>query len=76
MESKYHNQMDEDEGGGNDEIIDEEELMMLREIKDLKRDYRDNFSKLKAIKQELASLSDNIDLSKDQLIYQFEQWYG
>ena len=39
-----------------EEIIDEEELIMLREMKDLKRDYRDNFSKLKGMKSDLNSL--------------------
>jgi hypothetical protein len=33
-----------------EDIIDEEELIMLRELKDLKRDYRDNFGKLKTMK--------------------------
>ena len=39
-----------------EDIIDEEELLMLKELKDLKRSYRDNFSILKGLKQELASL--------------------
>ena len=46
---------DEDEVP-NEEIIDEEELVLLKEMKDLKREYRDNFSKLKGLKQELYSL--------------------
>jgi hypothetical protein len=33
-----------------DEIIDEEELVMLKSLKDLKRDYRDNYSTLKGLK--------------------------
>jgi len=33
-----------------DLIIDEEELMMLKEVKDLKRDYRDKYSSLKGLK--------------------------
>ena len=59
-----------------EEIIDEEELVMLKELKDMKRDYRENYSKLKGFKQELASLQANIDTSKEQLIYQFETWYS
>ena len=39
-----------------EEIIDEEELIMLREMKDLKRSYRDNFSKLKGVKSDINSL--------------------
>ena len=59
-----------------DEIIDEEELIMLKDMKDLKREYRDNYSQLKGLKSDLVSLQKNIDASKEQLIYQFEQWYA
>lgn len=39
-----------------DEIIDEEELIMLKDMKDLKRDYRDNYSHLKGLKSDLVNL--------------------
>ena len=39
-----------------EEIIDEEELIMLKDMKDLKRDYRDNFTKLKGVKSDINSL--------------------
>lgn len=42
----------------------------------MKRDYRDNYSLLKANKQELINMQSQIDASKDQLIYQFENWYA
>lgn len=58
-----------------EEIIDEEELIMLREMKDLKRSYRDNFSKLKGVKSDINSLQNNINTSKEQMIIQFENWY-
>ena len=66
---------DEDEDN-NEEIIDEEELVILKSMKDLKRDYRDSYSKLKGLKQELSSLQYNIDAQKEQLIYQSENWYA
>ena len=46
----------EDDDMHQDEIIDEEELVMLKEMKDLKREYRDNYSGLKGIKSDLHSL--------------------
>ena len=49
----------------NEDIIDEEELIMLREMKDLKRNYRDNFSKLKGVKSDINSLQNNINVSKE-----------
>jgi len=66
----------EDDENENEEIIDEEELVMLKDMKDLKRDYRESYSKLKGLKQELSSLQFNIDAQKEQLIFQFENWYA
>ena len=37
-----------------EEIIDEEELVMLRQMKDLKKTYRDNFGVLKNEKREFS----------------------
>jgi hypothetical protein len=42
----------------------------------MKRDYRDNYSMLKTNKSELQNMQAQIDASKDQLIYQFENWYA
>ena len=48
---KQKNQLDFDEDEMPEEdIIDEEELVMLKELKDLKREYRDNYSQLKGLK--------------------------
>ena len=69
-------ELDFDDGEGlQDEIIDEEELSMLKEQKEAKRDYRESYSKLQAVKQELNILNENVDASKDQLIWGFEKWY-
>jgi hypothetical protein len=67
---------DDDNDVQKEEIIDEEELIMLREMKDLKRDYRDTFSRLKASKQDFNNYQDNIDQAKQQLIHLFEVWYA
>jgi|TARA_B110000259_G_C13635442_1_gene250055 hypothetical protein len=55
LEARVKNQEElfDDEDGPNDEIIDEEELMLLREQKDLKREYRDKYSQLKSLKSEM-----------------------
>lgn len=76
-QDKRKNDIDfDDDQLDNDEIIDEEELIMLKDMKELKREYRNNFNSLKALKQELGSLQENIDRSKEQLIYSFETWYS
>ena len=58
MEARVKNneELFEDEDLPQDLIIDEEELMMLKEVKELKRDYRENYSQLKVLKQEIANL--------------------
>lgn len=48
---------------------------MLKEMKELKREYRDNFNQLKIYKSDLKNLQDNIDAAKEQLIFKFEEWY-
>jgi hypothetical protein len=53
---KNNEELFEDEDLPQDLIIDEEELMMLKEVKELKRDYRENYSQLKVLKQEIANL--------------------
>ena len=59
-----------------EEIIDEEELTMLRQMKDLKKVYRENFSRLKNLKMSYADNQSQIDVVKEQLIGQFENWYA
>ena len=59
-----------------DDIIDEEELVMLRQMKDLKKVYRDNFSKLKNLKMSYSENQSQIDVVKEQIISHFELWYA
>jgi kinesin family member 6/9 len=58
-----------------DEIIDEAELNRLKQLKDLKRQYRDNFKELKDLKSQASFQQQSIDNSKSQLVRDFEQWY-
>jgi len=46
---------DDDFNDEPEEIIDEEELVLLREMKDLKKSYRDLFSSLKTSKEDSHS---------------------
>ena len=59
-----------------EEIIDEEELVMLRKMKDLKKIYRENFTKLKNLKVSYADGQTQVDVVKEQLISKFEEWYA
>jgi hypothetical protein len=68
----------DDEGAGHDEglVIDEEELALLREMKDLKRSYRDTYDKLKHVKTNINDSQGNIDGMKQQIVVEFERWYS
>lgn len=48
-------------GNGGDVVIDEEELALLREMKDLKRHYRENYEKLRQVKISIADAQNNVD---------------
>lgn len=66
---------DEDFNDEPEEIIDEEELVLLREMKDLKKSYRDLFGSLKIAKEDSHSAQQQIDVLKESLLIQFENWY-
>ena len=62
---KNNEELFEDDDMPTDLIIDEEELMMLKEVKELKRDYRENYSTLKVLKQDINNTQETIDTSKE-----------
>jgi kinesin family protein 6/9 len=64
MKDDFNSEAFDEEGGVHEEIIDEEELMLLKEMKDLKKGYRDNYDKLKNLKLEVNDLQTNIDNMK------------
>lgn len=59
-----------------EEIIDEEELVLLKQMKDMKKMYRDCFGKLKTQKSNYADVLAQIDVIKERLISDFENWYA
>lgn len=65
----------EDENAPEQEIIDEEELAMIKQAKETKKRYRDNFNRLKETKSEMNFISQGIDQAKTDLVTKFEAWY-
>lgn len=51
--------------GNQEDIIDEEELVLLREMKDVKKSYREQFSHLKSLKAEFKDAQVQVDLVKE-----------
>jgi len=58
------------------EVIDEEELQRLRELKQLKKQYRDSYKELKELQRETKFTQQAIDNQKQKLISEFEEWYS
>lgn len=58
-----------------EDVIDEEEYNMLRQMKEFKKVYRDNFDRYKVLKGDAFFIQNSIDQLKEQLIYKFEVWY-
>jgi len=64
-----------DETDHKTEIIDEEELQMIRQLKDLKKEYRENFNAIKDLKSAINFAQNAIDSAKQKMVVDFEQWY-
>ena len=58
------------------EVIDEEELQYLKELKELKKNYREAYKALKESKSETSFSQQAIDSLKQKLINTFEEWYS
>ena len=63
--------VDNDEEG----VIDEEEFAFIKKLKDFKKLYRANFESMRALKDELNIINQNIEFAKENLISEFEIWY-
>jgi hypothetical protein len=75
-DEQLRNSEDMFEEAAGEEIIDEEELVLLRQMKDLKKVYRENYTKLKSLKAGYTDHQTQTDMVKQQLIAQFEVWYA
>jgi len=50
--------------------------MLLREMKDLKRSYREAYDRLKQVKGAINDAQQNVDAMKQQIVVDFERWYS
>ncbi|CEL95636.1 unnamed protein product [Vitrella brassicaformis CCMP3155] len=56
-------------------LIDEEEYALIKRLKDLKKQYREQFDAHKELKAHLLQIDHNIQKCKTQLLQAFERWY-
>lgn len=75
LEEKNQERQQDLELDGEEEVIDEEEYSILRQLKEHKKVYRENFDKYKSIKSDAFFVQNSLDKLKEDLIFQFECWY-
>ena len=63
------------QGDNEEEVIDEEEFAFIKRLKDNKKLYRSNFDQMRALKEEINIIGQNIEYAKERLISEFEIWY-
>jgi hypothetical protein len=64
-----------DDGAARPEIIDEEEMKYIRQLKELKKGYKDHFNAIRDLKSAINFSQQAIDSSKQSMVADFEQWY-
>lgn len=66
-EKKLNKQVDED-------IIDEEEFALIKDLKELKRGYREKYEILNSIKSDINMISQNLEQTRTTMLAEFEDW--
>jgi kinesin family protein 6/9 len=75
LEEKNQERQQDLELDGEEEVIDEEEYSILKQLKEHKKVYRENFDKYKSLKSDAFFVQSSLDKLKEDLIFQFECWY-
>ena len=63
------------EGDAGTDVIDEEEFAIIKELKEHKKIYKQNFDEHHALRADVLIIKQNIDKLKQQLIISFDDWY-
>jgi len=56
-------------------IVDEEEFDLLRTLKSLKNEYRDNYEQLQRLRADISYCEDLVKQCRRKLLAEFERWY-
>ena len=70
LDNIRRDRVNDDEG-----VIDEEEFAYIKRMKDYKKIYRVNFDQMKALKEEISAINQNLEYARENLISEFEIWY-
>lgn len=60
---------------GDEEMIDEEEYALIKNLKDLKQQYRDSFERHKSLKIDVIQIEHLMQQCKTRLVQAFEDWF-
>ncbi|MDR3582041.1 MAG: hypothetical protein P4L67_02075 [Candidatus Pacebacteria bacterium] len=73
LDKKREQQKAENEAAS--DVIDEEEFALIKELKDHKKVYKQNYDEYHALRSDVLIIKQNIDKLKQQLILSFDDWY-
>ncbi|XP_013917354.1 PREDICTED: kinesin-like protein KIF9 [Thamnophis sirtalis] len=57
-------------------IIDEEEFLLIMKLKDLRKQYRDDFGELRDLRSEVQYCQSLVDQCRNRLLTEFDIWYN
>lgn len=63
------------DAAGDEELIDEEEYALIKNLKDLKQQYRDAFEQHRVLKMDVSHIEHAMQSCKLKLVQAFEGWY-
>eukprot|EP00163_Fabomonas_tropica_P022441 TRINITY_DN3912_c0_g1_i12.p1 TRINITY_DN3912_c0_g1~~TRINITY_DN3912_c0_g1_i12.p1 ORF type:complete len:770 (+),score=264.45 TRINITY_DN3912_c0_g1_i12:167-2476(+) len=61
--------------GADDDVIDEEEFALIKKLKDAKKQYRADYTKVTELKSEIDYTSRLIEQTRRTLLQEFDEWY-
>lgn len=73
LDRKHEQQKSEGETAN--DVIDEEEFAIIKELKDHKKQHKQNYEEFRTLKSEVLVIKQNIDQLKQKLILNYDDWY-
>jgi len=64
-----------EEGEAAENVYDEEEFKLLTQLKELKKNYKENHGELKCVQSDISYCQRLVDQARQRLVQEFDQWY-
>jgi len=64
-----------EEGEAAENVYEEEEFKLLTELKELKKEYKENHGELKSVQSDISYCQKLVDQARQRLVQEFDMWY-